>query len=91
MALEDRPQRIRDLAGGERSRGDLIRERLEQVEVPSVDEGHFDRRSPKLSDGLESAKAAADDDHSVDGAMPGLVHLHRKATNGDSSRVATTT
>jgi hypothetical protein len=35
------------------------------VEVPPVDERHFDGSSSQFQDGLESAEAAADDDHSV--------------------------
>jgi hypothetical protein len=65
MALEDRPQRIGDLAGRQGAGRDLVGERLEEVKIPPVDERHLNGSSPELQDGLESAEAAADDDHSV--------------------------
>ena len=43
MPLEDRPERIGDLAGGERTGRDLVGERLEEVEVPPIDERDLDR------------------------------------------------
>ena len=43
--LEDRAQRISDLARRQRARRDLVGERLEEVEVPPVDQRHLDRRA----------------------------------------------
>ena len=65
VALEDRPQRIGDLARRERAGRHLIGERLEEVEVPPVDERHLDRRTPKRERRLQPAEAAADDDDAM--------------------------
>ena len=70
--LEDRAQRIRDLAGRERAGRHLVGQRLEEVEVPPVDERHLDRRPPQLQRGLEPAEAAADHDHAVGAALAPL-------------------
>ena len=43
----------------------LIEQRLEQVEVAAVDEGDFHRRIFHGMDGIEAAKAAADNDNLV--------------------------
>ena len=48
VALEDRAERIGDLAGRERPGRDLVGERLEEMEVAAVDERDLDRRTPQL-------------------------------------------
>ena len=63
--LEDRAQRIGDLARRERAGRDLVGQRLEQVEVAPVDQRDLDRRAAQLRDGLQPAEAAADHDHAV--------------------------
>ena len=65
VALEDRAQRIGDLARRQRAGGDLVGERLEQVEVPPVDQGDLDRRAAELVHGLDAAEAATDHHHAV--------------------------
>ena len=75
VALEDRTQRIRDLAGGERAGRDLVGEWLEEVEVPPIDERHVDRGAPEPEGGLEPAETAADDDD----AVPLYVHVPANA------------
>jgi hypothetical protein len=65
VALEDRAERIRDLAGRERPRSDLVRERLEEMEVAAVDERDLNRRTPELQGRLEAAETSADDDNMV--------------------------
>ena len=65
VALEDRPQRIRDLARRQRAGRDLVAERLEQVEVAPVDQRDLHVCAPQPARGLESAEAAADDDDPV--------------------------
>ena len=65
VALEDRSQRIGDLAGRQCPGRDLVGERLEEVKVPPVDERDLDRSSTKFENGLKSAEASADDDHPV--------------------------
>ena len=66
VALEDRPERIRDLAGRQRPGRDLVGERLEEVEVAAVDQGDLDRRPPQRKRSLKAPEAAADDDDPVD-------------------------
>ena len=61
MALKDRAQRVGDLGGRERAGGDLVGERLEEVEVAPVDERDLDRPAPQLRERLEAAESAADD------------------------------
>ena len=65
VALEDRAERIGDLAGRKRPRRDLVGERLEEMEVAAVDERDLDRRAPQLRDRLEAAESSADDDDVV--------------------------
>ena len=65
VALEDRTQRVGDLAGRQRARGDLVGERLEQMEVAPVDEGDLRGRPPQLERSLETAKPAPNDHHTV--------------------------
>ena len=79
VTLEDRPQRIGDLAGRERSGRDLVGERLEEVEVPSIDERDLDRRPPQPERRLEAAEAAPDDDHAV---RAGVTHRRSERSGG---------
>jgi hypothetical protein len=66
VALEDRPQRIRDLARRQRAGRDLVGQRLEQMEVAAVDERDLHGRVPHSARSLEPAEAAADDDDTMD-------------------------
>ena len=61
LPLEDRPQRIGDLARRQRAGRHLVGERLEEVEVAAVDQRHLDRRAAQLQRRLQPAEAAADD------------------------------
>jgi hypothetical protein len=65
VALEDRAERIGDLAGRERPGRDLVGERLEEMEVAAVDERDLDRRTPQLRDRLEPTETSPDDDDVV--------------------------
>jgi len=65
VALEDGPQRIRDLARRQRAGRHLVGQRLEQVEVAPVDERDLHGCGPQPACRLESAEAAADDDDPV--------------------------
>src|SRR6188508_1600593 len=58
--LEDRPERIADLAGRKGARRDLVGEWLEEVEVAPVDERDLHRAARKVLGGLEAAEPAAD-------------------------------
>ena len=62
MSAEQTAERVGDLRGRERPGGDLIRERLEQVEVTPVDKRDPDRQMGEVKRGLKSAESAADDD-----------------------------
>ena len=73
VALEDRAERIGDLAGRERPGRDLVGERLEEMEVAAVDERHLDRRTPQLRHRLQAAETSADDDDVV---VPGPKGAH---------------
>ena len=76
VALEDRAERIGDLAGRERARRNLVGERLEEMEVAAVDERDLDRRTPQLRDRLEAAETAADDDDLVFSGARGAHSAH---------------
>ena len=65
LPAEDRPQRIADLARGQGTRRDLVRERLEEVEVAAVDERDLDVRALEVKRGLEASEASAHDDDTV--------------------------
>ena len=51
-----------DLDGRKDAGGDLVEQRLEQVVVRPVDEGHADGRPSQCAGGREAAEPAADDD-----------------------------
>ena len=65
LGLEDRPQRIGDLAGGQRAGGDLVGQGLEEVEVAPVDERDLDSGAAQRLDRTQPAEASADDDDAV--------------------------
>ena len=65
VALEDRPQRIGDFAGRQRAGRDLVGQRLEQVEIPAIDERDLHRCPAQPERGLKPAEAAADDDDAM--------------------------
>ena len=66
LAGEDRAEGLRDLARGQGAGRDLIQHRLEQVEVPAVEQGDRDFGVvPKVPGGVQAAEAAADDQDAV--------------------------
>ena len=67
LRAQDRAQRLRDLAGRQRSRRDLVEQRLEQVVVPPIDQGDVDEVAgpAEVLGGVQAGEAAADDDHAV--------------------------
>ena len=69
-ALEDRAQRRGDLARGQRARGHLVGERLEEMEVAPVDQGDVGPRAAQVADRLQAAEAAADDHHPESSVQP---------------------
>ena len=88
VALEDRAQRIGDLAGRQRAGRHLVGERLEEVEVAPVDERDLDRRMPKPERRLEAAEAAADDDDAVHLLLVALDHVRRRSSAASGSSPA---
>ena len=67
VLAHDRAERLRDLARREGARGDLVEQRLEQVEVAPVDER--DRHGSVAGEvlrGVQAAEPAADDHHVVE-------------------------
>ena len=63
--LEDRAQGVGNLAGREGPGGDLVGQRLEEMEVAAVDERDLDRGATQALDGVDPAEAPADDHHAV--------------------------
>ena len=74
VALEDRPQRIGDLARRQRTGRHLVGERLEQVEVSPVDQRHLDWVVAKLQGSLKATEAPTDHDHTMDA---GIAHARQ--------------
>ena len=83
VALEDRPQRIGDLAGRQRAGGDLVGERLEEVEVSPVDQRHLHWVPAKLQRSLQAAEASADHDHTMDA---GIAHPRQTVPGAPAAR-----
>ena len=63
--MEDAPQRIADLGRRKCAGGNLVGQRLEEVEVAPVDERDLDWHPRKLERGLQASEAAADHGHSM--------------------------
>ena len=61
ISLEHVPKRRRDVAGGKRTGGDLVDQRLEQQMVVAVDQGHVDVGLLQALGRLHPSKPAADD------------------------------
>lgn len=65
LAAKHAAQRGRDLARRERPRRDLIEQRLEEMEIPTVDERDLNRRMLQRLRGVESAEAPAENDDAL--------------------------
>ena len=63
-------QGLGDLARGQRSGGDLVQQRLEEMEVPPVHQRHLDIGLAEVPHCLQACEATADDDHPVRRASP---------------------
>ena len=62
LAAQERPQRLGDLRGRQRSGGDLVEQGREQVVVAAIDERDAHGRVAQAAHGIEAREAAADDD-----------------------------
>ena len=62
VAAKDVPQRISDLRWGQRAGRHLVGQRLEQVEVASIDQRDVHRKPGEVQGRLDPAEPAADDD-----------------------------
>ena len=63
---QDRPERRGDLPWAQGTGRDLVEQRLEEVEVPPIDEGEVDPLvAAELPCGVQPPEAAADDDDAV--------------------------
>ena len=62
VAAQQEADRPGDLRGRQRSRRDLIEQRLEQMMIALVDHGDPDWRASEVARGFEPAEAGADDD-----------------------------
>jgi hypothetical protein len=65
LAAEDAAYRRSDLSLGEDACRNLVEERLEEVVVHSVHEGHVDWGAPQEAGREESAETTSDDDDSM--------------------------
>ena len=65
LTAKDVADRRGDLALREDARGHLVEQRLEQVVVDPVDQGHLDWGAPQEACGEEPTEAASDDDDPV--------------------------
>ena len=65
LALEHLADRRRHVAGAQPARGDLVDQRLEEVMVPTVDDGDIHIGVSETVSGLEATEPATDDDHPV--------------------------
>ena len=69
---EDGPERLGDVAGRDGPGGDLVEQRLEQVEIAPVDERHREEWiARKLAGGVQAGEAAAHHDGAVTGGQRG--------------------
>ncbi len=80
LPLQERAERSRDLGGGQGSGGNLVGERLEEVEVLPVDERHVDRSPPERAHRPQPAEAASDHDH----PLPHVLSLHRRSLTSEA-------
>jgi hypothetical protein len=60
--MADRP---RNLRSRQRSRGDLVKQRLEQMMIALIDDRDTNRRTGQTMGDLETAEAGADDDDAM--------------------------
>jgi hypothetical protein len=65
LAFQQVTQRGGNIGRGQAAGGDLVEQRLEQVEVSPVDQGHLDRNPFQGTRREEAAKAASDNDNAV--------------------------
>jgi hypothetical protein len=69
MPVEDLTYRNSDLALRQDAGGDVVQQRLEQVVVAPIEQGHIDRFSAKEAAGRQPTKASAHDDHAMSGGL----------------------
>ncbi len=66
LGTQDRAKRLCDLARREGAGGDLVQQRLEEMEIAPIDEGHVEARVvAQVLGGVQAAEPAADDDDAV--------------------------
>ena len=70
LIRERRADRIGNIARVQRRGGDLLEQRLKQVVVAPIDQGHGDGRVGELARGRQAAEATPDD-HDVRSALHG--------------------
>ncbi len=59
--MQQRPQRLRDVAGSESRRRDLVQERLKEMVVRAIDDGDVNGGSTKGARGFEARESSAHD------------------------------
>src|SRR5262249_57579279 len=65
VIVQDAPQRGGDLPLGQDARRALVQQRLEQVVLRTVEQGHVNRGTPQRPGREQAREAAADDYHSA--------------------------
>ena len=80
LAAEDATHGVGDVVGVEAGSGDLVQQRLEQVEVVGVDDGDVDGRLGEALGGGQPAESGTDDHHPM-AVIEGLNH----AVNGTAT------
>src|SRR5580693_8354440 len=76
LPVEENPQWVADLCRAERARRDLVRQGLEQVEVPLINQRHLHVRVMKVERRLQAAEAATHDDHPMRICLLGRAVAH---------------
>jgi hypothetical protein len=65
LATQNPAQRSRNFARRERTRRYLVEERLKQMKIATIDERNLHRSTPKFLRGIESSKAATQDQNAM--------------------------
>src|SRR5262245_60121792 len=65
LPAQDGPQGASDVGGRQGTRRHLIKQRLKEVKIAAVEQGHLNRGLAQRLSGVQAAEAAADDDDAM--------------------------